>query len=166
MHRQQLIVSTTAFLTNFLSCLAQTPVKLDGNPITIGHGGYPRALALEDKTLVASYGTPSSIIVRHSRDNGTTWGKEIVLRDGKNPKQGTKIDLNNAFLYQKDTGELLCAYNRHIRSAKNELLELNLEVSQSNDGGNTWSFLSSVAHVLPKDGVDSLRIEGLRRESP
>ena len=158
MHRRQLFTSLTAFLsitTTTTTTLAAT-VKLDGNPITIGSGGYPRAIVRHDGNITASYGKSNSIVVRHSGDLGKTWSEEYVVRNQSNPSDNEVVDINNAFLYQKPNGpagEVFCAYRRHIKDKQKNILELNIELSQSNDGGKTWRYLSSINHDIPREGV-------------
>ncbi|KAF2639247.1 neuraminidase [Massarina eburnea CBS 473.64] len=139
-------------LAGLLAAVTAATVKLDGKPITVGDGGYPRAIVLKDNTLVASYARGNSILVRHSKDEGITWSEEYVVRNQANPT-GKVVDLNNAFLYQKPSGEVLCAYRRHIKDTKDNLLELNIDVSHSTDGGKVWNYISSVNHDVPRDGV-------------
>jgi Neuraminidase (sialidase) len=133
-----------------------TSITLSGKLLTIGSGGYPRALQLSSKTLLASYQSANSTIatlkVRHSTDQGATWSEEYIARSQTHP-EGKRIDLNNGFLYQTPTGDVLCAYRRHVKNLENTILELNIEVSKSTDGGKTWEFLSTINSDPPRDGV-------------
>jgi hypothetical protein len=148
-----LVMATAIANTFFLQASAASKVELVGDLITMGNGGYPRALVLQDSTLLASYSSSKGVIVRPSHDNGKTWGNETVVR-APHPPEGKNEDLNNVFLYQLPNKDILCAYRRHIRTQDNkQALELNLDVHQSTDGGKTWEYLSSIYHDVPHDGA-------------
>ncbi|PVI01329.1 glycoside hydrolase family 93 protein [Periconia macrospinosa] len=131
-----------------------TKVELVGDLITMSDDGfYPRVLVLEDSTILAGYSSKRGAIVRPSHDNGKTWGEETIVLAPHPPPNKTE-DFNNVFLYQLPNKNILCTYRRHIRTPdKKRILELNIEVYQSTDGGKTWGFLSSIYHDVRKEGA-------------
>ncbi|KAF1951089.1 hypothetical protein CC80DRAFT_481781 [Byssothecium circinans] len=143
-------------LTALLATTSAVTVRLDGKPITIGDGGYPRAIVRHDGNLTASYARGNSIIVRHSPDRGEIWSDEYIVRNQANP-DGKVVDINNAFLYQNPNGpagEVFCAYRRHIRDrTTKDFLEYNIELSMSHDGGRKWDYLGFINRDVPRDGV-------------
>lgn len=74
-----------------------------------GWGGYPPHLFVTSKgEVVATYGIrefPMGIRARVSRDNGYTWGEEIVLRD-----DGLDWDLGYPSTTENEKGELVTTY--------------------------------------------------------
>ena len=74
-----------------------------------GQGGNPPALVLlQDGRLCLTYGyraAPYGIRARLSRDDGNSWGKEIILRD-----DGGSYDLGYTRTLQRPDGTLVTVY--------------------------------------------------------
>ncbi len=105
---------------------------------------YPRMLELSDSTLVCAYDTDSKICCVKSNDSGLTWEKEQTLIaevDG--------LSCANAALIELDSGEILCAYRAN--GTVDGCFYTSIRVNSSLDGGNTWSFHSTVAEEVQKD---------------
>jgi hypothetical protein len=72
------------------------------------NGNPPAMLRLRDARFVVTYGyrsRPYGMRARISRDNGKTWGREIVLRD-----DGAVADLGYARSVQRGDGKLVTSY--------------------------------------------------------
>ncbi|KAF2247909.1 glycoside hydrolase family 93 protein [Trematosphaeria pertusa] len=117
-----------------------------GDLITFGqepNSGYPRAITTSDGTLLATYrwndDTIMKIVVKSSQDQGATWTDPVDVISWARAKS----DLNNPFLFQRSSGELLCAYKRYLYD-NGALWQINLDVSQSTDGGKSWSRIGSI----------------------
>ena len=52
------------------------------------------------------------MIARYSRDNGRSWGEEIVLRDDF---YGDRPDFGYPRLVQRSDGQLMALYHRAVR---------------------------------------------------
>jgi hypothetical protein len=85
---------------SFLSRPAPTTGDKSGNP--------PSLIRLKDGRLAITYGhraQPYNIRARISRDNGRTWGDEIVLRDG-----GGAWDIGYTRTVERPDGKIVTAY--------------------------------------------------------
>ncbi len=77
-------------------------------PDTAHNGNPPALVRLDDGRIVVTYGYRSKsfgIRARISRDNGKTWGQEIVLRD-----DGASWDLGYARSVQRGDGKVVTIY--------------------------------------------------------
>ena len=111
-------------------------------PVLIQEGGhYGRITRLDDRTLIASFDWKRAVHVRHSRDEGKTWGEPVKVADWK---FGT---LTNAELLIMKNGELLCFFNRRPRNQnldRKDQQPFSIAVARSGDGGRSWSEASTV----------------------
>jgi len=77
-------------------------------PDTAHNGNPPALVRLRDGRIVVTYGyrsEPYGLRARISRDNGTTWGREIVLRD-----DGATWDLGYSRSMQRGDGKVVTVY--------------------------------------------------------
>jgi len=83
--------------------------KLIGNPVEdTGEGNPPSLIKLKDGSLCLTYGyraEPFSICAKISKDNGRTWGKEIVLRN-----DGSGRDIGYVRSVQRPDGKVVTIY--------------------------------------------------------
>ena len=88
---------------SFLSKVADTGVQ-NGNP--------PALLRLRDGRLCCVYGNRSKLqmIARFSKDEGATWGPELVLRDDYQVDSFGDRDLGYPRLVQRRDGKLVAIY--------------------------------------------------------
>ena len=73
-----------------------------------GNGNPPAMVRLRDTRIVVTYGyrsKPYGMRARISRDNGKTWGREIVLRD-----DGAGADLGYSRSVQRRDGKVITIY--------------------------------------------------------
>ena len=88
-------------------------------PQPTGWDGMPAHIFVTSKNeVVLSYGVrtmPMGVRVRISRDNGYTWGKEIVLRD-----DGLDWDLGYPTTAENAKGELVTVYYMKDKDSLNE----------------------------------------------
>ena len=124
--------------------------RLDGPPSTMGSGTYPRITVLKDKTLLGTISTvdgPSKVLITvSSPDRGTTWTPHGEIF--RCPTGNT--DTDNPFVIQLPTGEILAAYRNHAMNQDGTYAHYKIDVSQSTDGGATFSYLSTLADMLPQ----------------
>jgi hypothetical protein len=80
-----------------------------GKPVKeLGEGNPPSLIKLKDGTLCLTYGyraEPFSICAKLSKDNGKTWGKQIVLRD-----DGAGRDIGYVRSVQRPDGKVVTIY--------------------------------------------------------
>jgi len=77
-------------------------------PDTAHNGNPPALVRLRDGRIVVTYGyrsEPYGLRARISRDNGTTWGRELVLRD-----DGATWDLGYSRSMQRGDGKVVTVY--------------------------------------------------------
>ena len=67
---------------------------------------------LSDENLVASYGNRNTLrmIARFSRDEGVTWGPEIVLRNDFQLDSHGDADFSYARVFQNAAGQVVVTY--------------------------------------------------------
>ena len=126
----------------------------DGETVRVHSGGsYPRIYQLRDGTLL--YGIDG--LCFRSEDDGLTWSAgvdyrrnhQVVGEDGGTYTLGCA---NTAF-YEMEDGTLLVAYRAtgHVK-ADNSLFCTKILVSQSADGGRTWSAHSTMCEYYDDEG--------------
>ena len=130
---------------------ANSIVALEGGLINISgntRGGYPRAIATKNGTLLAQYAGGGGIQARASYDQGATWDPPVTIL-----APHTNVDETNGYLFQEASGDILCAYRNHVHGDDNSIIQLNLGVSKSTDGGKTWSNFSSILSEKPNPPI-------------
>jgi hypothetical protein len=157
--------------TSRIADSATAPLKLaehglEGNLITFGQepsSGYPRAIVTSDGTLLATYRWNDQktvkVVTKGSKDQGATWSDPVDVISW----DVAKADPNNSDLLQLSSGELLCAYRRYLND-NGQLWQINLDVSQSTDGAQSWSKVGSIVSESPN--VVKGEWEPFLREAP
>lgn len=143
-------------------------MSLSGGLITIGSepgSGYPRAIVTGDGTLLATYrwgnGTTTKIVTKTSKDMGGSWSDPADVTSW----DATKGDLNNPTLFQTSSGTLLCAYLLRLTDSDGKLWQINLNVNQSDDGGQSWYKIGAIVSEPPGNGIQG-EWEPFLREAP
>lgn len=131
-----------------------TPVWGLGETIKVADGGsYPRMYELADGTLL--YGIDGYCF--RSSDDGATWssGVSYMVNDYVENDAGERFPLsvaNTAFIQLED-GTILVGYRAiGYADAANATYYTKLQVSQSVDGGLTWSFHSIICEYYDYNG--------------
>lgn len=109
------------------------------------YSGEPALFALDDKTVyVASY-TASGIEVAKSMDDGKTWSKSAINKQGDDFNSGYGGRLLLSFVNSSD-GFLLA-------STPPALGQMGKALYRTSDGGNSWSFMDEGLNQGHGDGV-------------
>ena len=124
----------------FISSGAQK-VEIQWNPSTLtliqSNGYYARIVRLQNGQLVSGFDHDNKICVRHSTDNGKTWGQPVKVADWPDGR------LTNTELLQLQNGTLLCFYNERPRRSFNTTNEAphpyTICMARSDDNGHTWA---------------------------
>lgn len=118
-----------------------------------GAVSYPRLYQLRDGTLLCGI---DGWCFR-SEDDGTTWSKAYDYRcnyhvTGKDGRDYALVCANSAF-FELEDGTILAAYRAtgHIAPGESEFCTKIL-VSQSSDGGRTWSAHSTMCEYYDNEG--------------
>ena len=134
-------------------------------PISGAISQYPRAIVTNDGTLLVTYkythDKTERLVTRGSKDQGATWSDTVdVISCGI-----TEAALNNPFLFQSSSGELLCTYGRFaLENGKPS--HLSLDVSQSTDGGQSWAKIGTILSEAPRHDVVKGEWEPFLHEAP
>ncbi|TVY90360.1 Checkpoint serine/threonine-protein kinase [Lachnellula willkommii] len=129
---------------------------------------YPRAIKLRSGALLASltvYDPNNAIQLAVSHDDGTSWAAHGTVLS-VSTSDATPTALDNSFLLELPSGRLLCAFRAHTMAREalgaeekpggmNEgYLFFRLLVYASEDGGRTWTYLSTAAEEPgPSNGI-------------
>jgi hypothetical protein len=130
--------------------VAHATVTKLGEPVLIDAAGvYVRAIRTADGALAAGYAAQSGLhhVLRVARsvDNATSWQP---LGEVWRAESATH-DVDNANLLQLPNGRLLFAYRNHDRTedipgGERRYTWYRITISHSDDGGQSWRFLSHV----------------------
>jgi hypothetical protein len=105
--------------------------------VAVGSGGYPRGVQLVDGSWLICVNM--DIHRSAAGGHGTEWTKiSTVLTDGR---EG--VDLANCNLAQLPSGRVLASYRHHVPESTGGM-RFAIEVSASDNGGRSWSALSTM----------------------
>jgi hypothetical protein len=114
-------------------------------PAVIGSGTYPRATLLADGSILSCFttfsGTNTVLMVAKSTNGGLNW---TVI--GSIASEVTQTnDLDNCNVHALSSGRILAAFRNHDQNAEgnSSWYFYRLVVCYSDDGGFTWSYLST-----------------------
>lgn len=132
---------------NILRRAATNPV-LTGSAVPFGGGTYPRATRLHDNSILGVYTAFQSgsnvLLTVTSTNNGASWSPVgEITRATSNAN-----DIDNPFLIQlpAPSKRILCAFRNHSKDpSSGAYTYFRITISYSDDGGQSWSFLSEPA---------------------
>jgi Neuraminidase (sialidase) len=127
-----------------------TTARLSGGQIVMGAGTYPRANFLHDGSIIGAYtafANDNKIITAvHSTDGGNSWNEIGIVAQA----DASTHDLDNAYPFQLPSGRILMAMRNHDTTTdpstgKAVYTFFRITICYSDDGGTTWSYLSTPA---------------------
>ncbi|KAI4236033.1 MAG: hypothetical protein L6R40_006279 [Gallowayella cf. fulva] len=130
--------------------LPRVPTRptLNGSPVPLGAGTYPRATRLRDGSILGVYTAFQSgsnvLLTVRSTNNGASWSPVGEITRG--PSDANDID--NAYLIQlpSPSTRILCAFRNHSKEPSTRAYTyFRITITYSDDGGKTWSYLSQPA---------------------
>ncbi|KAH8692200.1 Sialidase [Talaromyces proteolyticus] len=140
----------TPSLTSSIDKRAGTTARLSGGQIVMGAGTYPRANFLQDGSIIGAYtaSVNNNMIITavHSTDGGNTWNEIGTVAQA----DASTHDLDNPYPFQLPSGRILMAMRNHDRTTdpgtgKVTYTFFRITICYSDDGGTTWSYLSTPA---------------------
>ncbi|KAN0106625.1 glycoside hydrolase family 93 protein [Hyaloscypha variabilis] len=152
----KLIQRALCLISIFLSLAAAAPHVLnpeirkrgisdDGSAVSMGSGTYPRATFRADGSILSCFTTFSAsntiLTVASSTDGGAAW---TVI--GSVATEVTQThDLDNCNVHTLPSGRILAALRNHDQLAEgnSSWYYYRIVISYSDDGGVTWSYLST-----------------------
>ena len=148
MHLSRLLAIFTLLTTTF--CLPHGALQSRSQPDLIfsapeDHittGTYPRAMHLDDTTLLLAYTSISNgvntLCVMISTDSGATWTPRGTITTGIG-------DIDNPYLLRLPSGRILAGFRNHDRDANGTYTRFRITVCTSTDDGASWTWLSEPA---------------------
>lgn len=125
-----------------------TYIKWDKSSMQrLGNGGYCRLTRLSNSTVLVTYNN----VVKHSADNGKTWGEAIeVFKSWTAEKDGkqTKVNIANLEIVELASGRLVAGCN--YRPVEAEITPFAIAVATSEDKGLTWSEPQVIYEAQPR----------------
>ena len=105
-------------------------------------GTYPRAMHLDNTTLLLAYTSNSdratTLRVMVSTDTGATWSPRGSITTGVG-------DIDNPYLLRLPSGRILAAFRNHDRSINGTYTHFRITMCTSTDDGASWTWLSEPA---------------------
>jgi len=107
-------------------------VKWDASTLVLIErgGNYGRVIRLKDRSLLCSYDLGGRIHVKHSKDDGKTWGQRAFVADYEYG------NATNAELLELSDGRILCMFNERPSNHQDRFA---IAVVESADKGMEWS---------------------------
>ncbi|QKX63957.1 uncharacterized protein TRUGW13939_11129 [Talaromyces rugulosus] len=148
-----LSVAVLVFTPSLVSSMDKrtgTTASLSGGQIVMGAGTYPRANLLQDGSIIGAYtafaNNNKAITAVHSTDGGNTWNEIGTVAQA----DASTHDLDNAYPLQLPSGRILMAMRNHDTTTdpstdKAAYTFFRITICYSDDGGTTWSYLSTPA---------------------
>jgi hypothetical protein len=117
-----------------------------GDEHSIVKGAYPRAIRLQDGSLLATLAeynnNKTTVRAWKSSDLGVTWTKGGTIDSGATAER----DIDNAYPHQLKSGRVLVAFRNHDRDPDTGSYKYyRITVCQSDDNGDSWKYVSTPA---------------------
>jgi hypothetical protein len=117
-----------------------------GDEHDLVEGAYPRAIKLQDGSLLATItefsDNKTTIRAYKSTDSGSTWKKAGSVDSGATDAR----DLDNAYPFQIKSGRVLVAFRNHDRDPDTGAYKyFRITICASDDNGDSWTYVSTPA---------------------
>lgn len=98
------------------------------------YNGYARMIQLADNTLICTYESAGSIVIKKSNDLGATWGALINVVSGDN-----EVDMATPDILKLGENSILISYNPRPKPGADASRKFAIRVIKSYDNGISWS---------------------------
>ncbi|HEX9150988.1 MAG TPA: exo-alpha-sialidase, partial [Flavobacterium sp.] len=98
------------------------------------YNGYARLVQLYDKKLICTYESGGAILVKTSRDFGSTWSESLKVVSGT-----ASVNMTTPDIIQLEDNSILICYNPRPIAGGNTSDKFSVNTIKSDDGGLTWT---------------------------
>lgn len=97
------------------------------------YNGYARLIQLEDKSLICTYESGGSIVIKKSNDLGATWGTLINVVSGDD-----EVNMATPDILRLGENSILICYNPRPKPGSDASIKFAIRVVKSYDNGTSW----------------------------